>query len=207
MAELLTLADYKAIAGVTGTSKDAQIAAVIPAVSQAIRSYTDRDFGSAEVTEDRDYLYDWSGFLNIDDCSAVNSVSLQGSTLGSSLYVVQPARGAVYTWIELPSRGVSPEMGFTYNLDVFLADRNPRQAATVTVNADWGWPDVPSDVKLAAAWTVGEFMRNPAVSGQVTSESVAEVARSYALQAAQGTPEGIPARAREILDQYRTLNI
>ena len=206
MSDLLTLADYKSIAGVTGTSKDTQIAAVIPAASQAIRSYTDRDFGSAEATEDRDYLYDWSGFLNIDDASAVNSVQLAGSTLGSNVYLAQPAGGPVYTWIELPQRGLSPEMGFTYNLDVFLRERGT-QAVTVTVNADWGWPVVPADVKLAAVWTVSEFMREASPSGAVASESVAEVARSYALAQAQGKPEAIPGRAREVLDQYRKLNL
>ncbi len=206
MAELLTLAEYKSLAGVTGTSKDAQITAVLPAVSIAIRAYTDRDFASAEVTEDRDFLYDWSGFLNIDDASAVNSVKLAGTALGANTYVVQPSRGPVYTWIELPSRGLSPEMGFTYNLDVFLRERTPA-GVTVTVNADWGWPDVPEDVKLAATWTASEFMRSASPEGAVASESVAEVARSYAIAQAQGRPEGIPARAREVLDQYRTLNL
>jgi hypothetical protein len=206
MADLLTTTEYKTLTGTTGTSKDAQITALIPAASLAVLNYTDRDFASTEVTEDRDYLYDWSGFLKIDDCSAVNSVSLAGSTLGASTYLVQPFGGDVFTWIELPSRGLSPEMGFTYNLDVFLRERG-RQAVAVTVNADWGWPDVPDDVKMATAWTVGAMMQNPAAAGQLSAESVAEVARSYALQAAQGTPEGIPARARELLDQYRRINL
>lgn len=206
MADLLTLADYKTIAGITGSTQDTQITAVIPAASQAIRSYTDRDFASTEVTEDRDYLYDWSGFLSIDDASAVNSVSLAGSTLGTNAWLAQPAGGPIYTWIELPQRGLSPEMGFTYNLDVFLRERGT-QAVTVTVNADWGWPDVPADVKLAAVWTVSEFLRESSPSGAVASESVAEVARSYALAQAQGRPESIPVRAREVLDQYRKLNL
>lgn len=206
MPDLLTLNEYKTFAAVTGTSKDAQISAVIPAASLAIQNYTDRDFAASEVTEDREYMYDWGGFLKIDDCSAVNSVSLAGSTLPATSYSVQPFGADVFAWIELPSRGLSPEMGFTYNLDVFLRERG-RQSAVVTVNADWGWPIVPNDVKMAAVWTVAAMLQNPGSSGQLSAESVAEVARSYALQAAQGTPEGIPARARELLDQYRRINL
>lgn len=205
-AGLLTLAEYKARAGVSGTSKDVQIDALIPAASQAIRTYTGREFGADEVTEDREFLYNGRGVLDIDDARAINTVSIAGQSLAEPSYLVMPHDGPPYTWLELPRRGVSPEMGFTYNLDTFIRERG-QHAYEVVVNADWGVSAVPADVKMAAVWTVASMMQNPAAEGALTSESVAEVARAYASKAAQGEPTAVPPRARELLDPYRVLNI
>lgn len=206
MADLLTTEEYKIRAGITGTTKDAQIAALIPAASVAIRTYTGRDFGAAEVTEDRSFLYNGRGILNIDEAREINSVSVAGQTLAEPSYLVQPHEGPPYTWLELPRRGVSPEMGFTYNLDVWIREHG-QHAYEVVVNADWGVASVPADVQMAAVWTVAAMMQSPSGGGPLASESVAEVARAYAIQSQQGDPQAIPPRARELLDPYRVINL
>jgi hypothetical protein len=199
---LLTVAEYR-IATNTDESDDDMLDFACTAASQAILNYTDRDFGSAAVTEDRDYLYDGKGFLEIDDCTAVNSVVVASTTLAANTYYAMPYTGTIKTWLELPpQRLVSGEMGFTYNLDVYLQQRG-FQTLEVTVNADWGYTPVPEDVKMAVVWTAAYMLQNPAAAGGLTAESVAEVARSYALQQTAQREESIPERARLVLDAYR----
>jgi hypothetical protein len=202
MADLITLAEYKTAIGESGTEHDARFNLAIQAASAAIRTWTDRDFGADSVTEDRTFRYAGRGWLDIDDCSEVNSVTLMGGIIPSTTYLVQP-QTPPYTWIELPTYDtLSGEMGFTYNLDTFLRRLTQPRTLECIVNADWGYTPVPADVKQAAIWTTAAMAQSPDTAGQITGESVAEVNRSYAV--AQLTKqESIPARAQEILDQYR----
>jgi len=49
---VITLAEYKTLAGITGTDKDAQITALIPLVEDDIIAICNYDFGQGTVDED-----------------------------------------------------------------------------------------------------------------------------------------------------------
>lgn len=219
---LITLAEFKLRVGLpAGASpNDAAYQAAIDDASAAVLNEYDRDWGEALVTEARDYAYDGSGVLSIDDAEAIHTVTFAGgSALSASAWRAKregPASVQVYSWLELPviQWGSSVpqslgEMGFLQNLDRFIAQPGGFPELTATVNADYGWPVVPDDVKRAVAWTAFDFFQTSPSGGQageVASESVAEVAKSFFAEQqgeTSSSPEPLPARARAILDAYR----
>lgn len=211
MADLLTLADYKLLLGVdpTDTTSDLRIAALIPAASRAILAYTDRDFSvTTGVSSIRTFQYDGSGFLEINDCTSVVDVSTNSGVSGQlypldqNAWTAQPDRGEVFYYLIIhggTAFGMSPEMGFERNLDTLGVLYKP---VLMTVTAVWGWPAVPPDVKLAAAWTIEDALGQTA-AGPLVSESIAGYSRAWAPPASgDGGMLAIPNRARDILANY-----
>lgn len=216
MADLITLAEYRTFVGTdpTDTRDDNKISARIPAVTQAIRSFTERDFGSGNVTETRTYEYDGSGYLDIDDASAISQVTIPYDTgdviLDADEWIPKPERrddAPVYNYLLLPAyvgAGLgSPEMGFTRNFDVYYRERRFRPlTAKIEVTATWGWPVIPEDVKVAAYWTLRDWMERDSGEG-LASEAIEGYARSWARAGGEVTNVlAIPSRARDILVNY-----
>lgn len=217
MADLVTLSEYRTASGVdaTDTRNDAKITFWIPMVSQAIRSFTERDFGSSIVTEERTYEYDSSGYLDIDDAATITQVvfaypNAADIILTADEWRPKPERrddSPVYQYVLLPGyvgqTYGSPEMGFKSNLDVYYSERGTRGLPyRAKVTATWGWSVIPSDVKMAAIWTLQEWDSRP--SGEaVTSEAIEGWSRSWGGKgSASAAAMAIPARARDILVNY-----
>lgn len=212
MADLIDLATYKALMAVdpTDTRDDVQVAALLPGVSRAIRTYTGRQFDvTNSVATARSFQYDGSGFLDIDDCTMVTLVSTDAGVPGQSWDLT------TYEWTAMPQGGTevfyyllihggpmggSPEMGFERNLDTMvLRPKSP----LITVTATWGWPAIPEDVKLATAITVSSMAGgNTAHDEELTGESIEGFSRSWGNK--QGGPQAlmIPNRARDLLANY-----
>ena len=209
MADLLTLAEYKALVGIdpTDNRNDPQITALLPAASRAVRNYAERSFDIASgPASTRTFLYDGSGILDVDDFTTLTSISTDLGVVGgvpydfsAQEYTAMPAEGEVYYWIVLYGGPVSPspEMGFERNLDTL--DLDGRQP-TISVTATWGWPAIPEDVKLAAAWTIQDTMRTP--QGP-TAESIEGFSRSWGVGTAAMQSLAIPNRARDLLASYQ----
>lgn len=218
--DIITLAELKEILGIdpTDTREDDRYLAMLPAVSSAIRSYTGREFGLPLATGDRSFFYDGSGYLDIDDATAVNSVTFTfpynapDIVLDSESYIVHES--PVYTYIEMPgyagrpTPGVSGEMGFHYNLDTYLRERGNPVARTVTVNGSWGWATVPPEVKLAAAWIIQAWSSRSNAEG-LTGESIAGYNRSWRTMAgdAGGGKFAMPDQARDLLAPYTNVEV
>lgn len=212
MADLIDLAYLKTALGVPAGphAHDARWTQAIAQASQAIRTYTERSFDVVAVTANRVYDYDGSGYLDIDDATSVTGVTLVG-VAGASDYPIPadswrampPRRGdsVVFYYLSLPLYTgpymQSPEMGFTRNLDVLaregrLNDFEP----SFRVNATWGWPEVPDDVKRATVWTAAMMGDNPK---GYTSESIEGYSRTISLP---GTDSALPQRAVDLLTPY-----
>lgn len=216
LPDLLTLNEYKSMLGVpSGVFADeGQVTALLGAASRAVRAYTDRRFEIATgPATDRVYAYDGSGFLEIDDCTSITSLStdagvpLQSYPLDVGEWTPKPERVTAdddpYYYILIHGGRwlpASPEMGFERNLDTlgFMA-----KEPTITVTATWGWPTIPDDVKLAVAWSIKAAVSKPD-SDDLQSEAIAGYARSWARQNVTDTPQSLalPRRARDLLDNY-----
>src|SRR5688500_5264382 len=98
MADLLTLTEYKNYAGIplTDATHDTQLSKLLAAASLAIRNYTDRSFNTTTVAETRPFVYDGSGFLDIDDATAITAVSMT-FTMGDP-QVLEPS----WQWRAMP---------------------------------------------------------------------------------------------------------
>lgn len=219
MADLLTLAEYRALAGyeTSDTSDDGKISQRLDAVSQAIRAFTERDFGASSVTEQRTYEYDGSGYLDIDDAATISAVAATyGGTdvvLDSEMWQPKPERrddAPIYQYILLPpflgGSLQSPEMGFARNLDVYYREHRVWGfPSKIKVTATWGWPVIPSDVKLAAYWTLREWLERDSGEG-LQAEAIEGWSRSWGRSGEVAVAMAIPPRARDILANYAKLN-
>lgn len=206
---LITLNEYKLAVGipVTDTSKDAQVQQALDWATDVIRLYTGRDFDADPVTETRTFAYDGSGFLDIDDASAVTAVSVNNRTVSPQYYVLGPDNGGhdgIYAWIEnLPHYEQfhsAFEMGFTRNEDrTGLGGGRPLRAS---VTGTFGFPDVPPAIKQAVVWITAAYVQQP---GPFISESIEGYSRTTALPGSANT--ALPARAQEVLDLYVSPNL
>ena len=202
----------------TNTRDDAKYAALIPYASSVIRNYTGRNFAAPQVTETRSYRYDGSGTVDIDDATEITKVVLYWPSDPSIAEIELPLRdwqampdidsdSMVHEYINLPgytggARTGSPEMGFTRNLDVYARERGfNTMPPYVRVTGTFGWPEVPGDVKIAAIWTVQEWLARPS-GDALTSESIEGWSRAWGGKQGTGSALAIPARARDILASY-----
>jgi hypothetical protein len=87
-------------------------------------------------------------------------------------------------------------MGFRRNVDVLAAEGRLRQpAAVLSVDATWGWPIIPTDVKQAAIWTAMSIKDNP---GPWLTESI----EGYSRTIGRSPSDAIPERAKMLLAPY-----
>lgn len=210
--DLITLNEYKTLLGVslTNTRDDDKINAMIPAASRAVEKFVDRNFSPASAPEPRTFQYDGGEVVDVDDFVDITSITTDGGwtngptyTLDTDEYTAMPHRDQATDdpnyYIVLHSRAgsYSPEMGFARNLDTLPYEQRP---VLLTVTATWGWPSVPSDVKLAVAWTIQDSIAKPA-SSDLQSESISGYSRSWQA-AAVGQMLAVPNRARDLLSNY-----
>lgn len=215
-ADLVTLTEVKEILGIspTDTREDAKYTALIPMVSAVIRSWTERDFGSDVITEERLFPYDGSGYVDIDDASAITAVSMvvpNSTDVVLETWTAMPPRrddSPVFFYLIISPANYflgSPEMGFTRNLDVYYSERPYTYSipSTVKVTGTWGWPIVPPNVKLATVWTLQDWT-SKADSEGLTAEAIEGFSRSWGSRTSGGATAAmaIPNRARDILAAY-----
>jgi hypothetical protein len=211
--DLITLAEFKTAMGVAAgdvdPTRDARYQQSIDQASTAVSTYTDRDFATATVTEQRSFEYDGSGFVDIDDCSNITAVTYSISGYDTLIPTFEwrgePYGGAVFTYLVVPNWGprFSPEMGFTSNIDVLYREgRFTGLGPTVKVDGTWGWTDVPDDVKRAVIWTAVSMADNPE---PYISESIADY--SHTSEARGLTEDAIPGRAKDLLAPYMRMKV
>jgi hypothetical protein len=207
-APILTLEEYKIAENIAADdeSRDDQIEQAIGQVTQAIRRLTDRDFGSEVVTTTRYFPYYGGGIVGIDDCSTITSVSMDGRSLAFDTdYRPQPWNEPVFFYLDLyvePGfQNNSPEMDFMVNLNTsaYRSNRPPQ----IAVEASFGWPTVPEDVKMAAIEMIRVSVKDPA--DEISSESIAEWSYTNTAEYAPGARW--PSRAIDILSTYRRINL
>lgn len=208
---LVSLDQYKVLMGVdpTDTRNDGRISALLAAASITVKNFTGRDFTVATgVPSSKTYSYDGSGYLEIDDATAITHLTTNGGITGG-VYDLDDAE-----WEQLPHNSpiyyylaifggrwlpASPEMGFERNLDqIGYTARQP----TITVTADWGWPEIPEDVKLATSLVIENIISGPESDG-LTSEAIEGYARSWGNSNNAVASMAIPGRARDILVNYQ----
>jgi hypothetical protein len=217
MADLVTLDEVKTALGIdpTDNRQDSSINAAIADASLAIRNYTERNFGTAQVTEERIFEYDGSGYLDIDDADAITAVAIMvpnasDVVLNVDEWTAMPVRridSPVFTYIIIPKvypNTASAEMGFTRNYDTYVREHgNPVLPTLVRVTGTWGWPVVPADVKRATIWTIRDWVSSGQGSDDLQSESIEGYSRSWARSLSALGVLAIPNSARDLLVQYQ----
>lgn len=205
---IITRDQYKTYAGIVGNQQDTRIDLLLPGVQKAIEDYTERTFTTTATSGSLDYIYDGSGVLEIDDAQSVTSITFQNPsfTLPTGTYVLHKQNG-VYSWIELaqrPQYPMSPEMGFSFNLDKLWWRTPVTGEPTVTVAGSFGWTqeqlDALGNLKQAAYWTLEAWLRQG--SEDLEAEAIASYSRSWNI-ASPDESYGIPPKARDLLNDFR----
>ena len=86
MANLVTLQQYKDFTGITGVNEDAKINVIVPAISQAVKTYCGTsfvDYYSTDKTEYFDIQDSYTNAILVDESPLV-SVSLVAERSGQS---------------------------------------------------------------------------------------------------------------------------
>lgn len=221
MADLISLSRFKAsVPSVKNPDlpdpKDTQYSAVIAAASAMVRSYTGMEFSvvnASAALSDRDFEYDGSGWLDIGEAQSISQIRQHGNYFGAVPWTIDqyqwqayPLNMPVKRWIRMPLSvyGMSPQMGFTYNLDTLASKYGEDFPSIVSVTARWGWPAIPADVQQAVVWTAQGMLDSG--GGDYQSQSIANYSRTKAY--AQAVAEDpIPAKARAALQPYIVPNI
>ena len=215
MADLISLERFKTSQpNITDAArpdpKDAQYSAAISAASSLVRSYTGLSFELRSATPTtREFFYDGSGYLDIDAATEVTAVTMRGYYANSQSWAVDqygwmafPLNDTVKRWIQMPPGaygGISPEMGFTYNLDTLYQRYYSSASTVVSVTARFGWPMIPADVQQAVVWTAQTMLEGKGENYQ--SEAIAGYSRSKAYNQT-GIEDPIPPKARAALSAY-----
>lgn len=221
MADLVTLERLKIALGIPEPAvehqDDAKNNAALASASAIIRTFTDRSFevsAQGSVATPRQFEYDGSGYLDIDDAQTITGVSAvyggttlpQSRILGTDEWLARPFNKPVKFWLQLPESYYaygSPEMGFERNLDTYYQYGGVRgygYPTIIEVTAVWGWPSIPEDIQQAVIWTALHLVTNP---NSYVSESIESYSRSYS-QGGGEIGDALPERARAVLLPYIT---
>lgn len=187
MADLVTLAEYKAYAGIISTNQDAAISAIIPKVSQLVKTYCRRTFV--------DYVND-------------AYTEVQSGGRGSKLYLKE------YPLIQFDSLEHSTDYGATYTTLVeytdYVVDQEDGSIAVVgssnTVFPKYingykltyyaGYETLPEDLKLAVLDLVTYYLKNDMSVHSPKAPGTNSVQIEYI------TTTSLPAHIRRVLDLY-----
>ena len=200
MANLVTLQQYKDFAGIKGVGEDAKINVILPAISQAVKTYCGTsfiDFYSSDKTEFFDILDTSTTAVLVDESPLVSVSQVQERENQSSSYV---------TLITENSNGSGK---YEYIVDTAL-DMIRRTTATgdkafpkgrkaVKVMYKSGYASTPSDLKLACFDLIKYYLKDERKSGLTIAGATVRNEVSTSLRENIGFPDHI----KRILDFYK----
>ena len=161
MANLVTLQEYKDFAGITGVNQDAKINVIIPAISQAVKTYCGTsfvDFYSSDKTE----------FFDITD-NGTTAVMTDESPL-VSVSQVQERESQADSYVTLITENSDNSGKYEYIVDTELdtirrttesTDKAfPRGRKAVKVVYRAGYSSAPEDLKLACFDLIKYYLKD-----------------------------------------------
>lgn len=200
MANLITLREYKDFAGIQGVNEDSKINVIIPAISQAVKTYcgtTIIDYYSTDKTEYFDITDNLTYAIMVDESPLV-SVSL-----------VRERDSQSGSWVTLISENSDSSGKYEYIVDVSkdtifrttaTGDKYfPRGRKAVEVTYRSGYSATPEDLKLACFDLVKYYLKDERKASLVISGAQIQNQVSTSLRENIGFPDHI----KRILDFYK----
>lgn len=184
--DLITLAEYKTYSGISSTNQDALIAAIIPKVSQLVKSICGRTF--------LDYVDD---FKTETKRSLTNNkfIARETPVLNFSSVEFSEDYGKTYvSLVEFTDYVVDTESDTIEIISYPYAYYSRVNAFLITYNA--GYETVPEDLKIAVLDLVQYYLRND--SAVHSSKS----ANTNTTQIEYISSTNLPAHIKRVLDLY-----
>jgi len=183
-SDLVTLAEYKAYAGITSTTQDTAIKAIIPRVSKLVKTYCRRTFNDF-INDAKTEVFTGGNYLLLSEYPILAISSVEYSTDYGKTYIaltefVDYALNApADTIVPLNSTGEFPTAFNGYK---------------VTYTA--GFEELPEDLKLAVLDLVTYYLK-----GDFTVKSTRD-AGSNTVQIEYITKNTLPSHIARVLDLY-----
>lgn len=182
-ANLVTLAEYKAYAGITSTNQDAQINSIIPKVSQLIKTICRRTFVDY-VNDSKEEIYSggWDKiFLKEYPILSISSVETSVDY------------GATYTeLVEFTDYVLDAEDGTL----AAIIPPFPKMVNGYKITYTAGYESLPEDLKLAVLDLVTYYIKNDASIHSPKAPGTNSVQIEYI------TTSNLPAHIRRVLYLY-----
>lgn len=184
MANLITLAEYKAYAGLNTPNQDTQISNLIPGICQYVETYCNRKF-QQHVTNPITEVFSGKNYpISLKHHPIISIQRVEESTDCGSEYIDMD-EFSQWVFDREESNIVSPYGEFAPGIN--------RYAVSYT----YGFPTLPEDLKLAIFDLVKYYMRNDMAVHSNKAPGTQAVQIDYQTNAS------IPAHIRRILDLYR----
>jgi hypothetical protein len=183
---LITLAEYKAYAGITSPSHDAEITALIPKVSQFVKTYCKRTF--VDFVDDFRQQQTHGGHAEIllEEYPVIRVLDVEYSTDYGQNYT---SLTEFADWVLDPESNslISlAEQGWAYGVNAYR------------VKYFAGYEVLPDDLKLAAMDLVTYYRKNDMAVHSSKAPGTNTVQIEYV------TTTSLPSHIRRILDFYRS---
>lgn len=180
--DLVTLAEYKAYSGINSTNQDTEIRAVIPKVSQLVKTLCKRtfvDYASDAKVE----VFNNGPTLNLTEFPVLAIDSVEVSDDYGKTY---------YTVTEFVDYVVNYEIGEVLPISAFPVKLNGYR---VTYKAGYE-EGIPADLKLAVLDLVKYYLKNDMAVHSAKAPGTNSVQIEYV------TSTNLPAHIKRVLDQY-----
>jgi hypothetical protein len=200
MADLITLREYKNFAGLTGESENAKINVIIPAISQAVKTYCGTsfvDYYSSDKTEYYDIKDRYTNAIILDESPIVSVTSVEERQNQSDSY----------TTLIFENSDSSGKYDYVvdYNADTIFrttasGDKMfPQGRRAVKVVYKSGYAATPQDLKLACFDLVKYYLKDERKANLTISGAQIQNPVSTSLRENIGFPDHI----KRILDFYK----
>ena len=194
MADLITLATYKDAEGLTTPKEDLRINALIPSVSQLVKTYCGNsivDFFSSNKTET--FNINWATYIVQLTESPVNAiVSVKERESYGSSYVTLTT-GAQEYFLDSDTDSIFRTTTAGYK-------NWPKGVGAVEVVYTAGYSAVPADLKLAVLDLVTYYLKDEHKQRQ----SIAGASIQNASSSSQRDNVAFPDHIKRVLDLYKT---
>jgi hypothetical protein len=200
MANLITLQQYKDFAGIQGVTEDAKINVIVPAISQAVKTYCGTsfiDYYSTNKTEYFDIKDTYTTSIMVDESPLNTVVSVEERQSQSESYVTLISENSdgsgKYEYI------VDTTVDSIFRTDDMNDKAFPKGRKAVKVVYTSGYASTPEDLKLACFDLVKYYLKDErkerlAIAGASIQNNVSTTLRENI---------GFPDHIKRILDFYK----
>ena len=200
MANLITLQQYKDFAGIQGVTEDAKINVIVPAISQAVKTYCGTsfiDYYSTNKTEYFDIKDTYTTSIMVDESPLNTVVSVEERQSQSESYVTLISENSdgsgKYEYI------VDTTVDSIFRTDDMNDKAFPKGRKAVKVVYTSGYATTPEDLKLACFDLVKYFLKDErkerlTIAGASIQNNISTTLRENI---------GFPDHIKRILDFYK----
>jgi len=200
MANLITLQQYKDFAGITGVTEDAKINVIVPAISQAVKTYCGTsfiDYYSTNKTEYFDIKDTYTTSIMVDESPLNTVVSVEERQSQSESYVTLISENSdgsgKYEYI------VDTTVDSIFRTNDTADKAFPKGRKAVKVVYTSGYASTPEDLKLACFDLVKYYLKDERkdrlqIAGASIQNNVSTSLRENI---------GFPDHIKRILDFYK----